>query len=243
MRRAVIIFLITLSMIINGDAGQSTGFRKVDEAFSKYDVECLKYNVSGYVNIKDVLKTREDFEAIVPKILSSMNLPENDASVSYDDVNEKISVESPYMGGKLKLTAQNNIWQSQEPRGCTLILDITQYKGLENIYGIGKNIKAFLEKFASSPCVNFCITGYKPGKIPDSDRDRIMNGFMEVLGARKLDSINSEGIVSICGYSDILQKPIEYKSSLMNVNIGSRYDSFDDMTYFLIGTPIINEEY
>lgn len=239
MRRAAIIFLLSLSVIINSDVRELYGFKKISDTFSKYGIECLRYNVSGSIETRDGCRNKEDFQNIVSEALHYMNIPENDTSIVYNEQSRKGFVEGQYNGGKFNI----DIASPGDGGGYTMTFDITQYEDIGNIYDMGETVKSLLERFGSLPHVNFCIVGCKPGEISDWGRDEIMHGFMEALGGRTIDSINSEGLMSICGYSDILAKPLKYGSLEMNVNIGSRYDSFDNMTCFLIGTPIINEEY
>lgn len=244
MRKTSIIFILILSLIMNNNMRESYGFKKISEVSSKYyNMKCLNFYVSGHVNIMNSCNTKEDFENKVWSLMHFMNISEDNASVAYDEPAEKISGESKYMNGKIGLTVENNTGYLQKGQGCTMVLDITQYGSMENIYDIGKKVRLFLEGFGPDPDVNFCITEYVPGKVSDSTRQKIIDSFMESLNARKIDNISSEGLISVCGYSDILEKPVSYGSSLMNVNIGCRYDSFDNITCFLIGTPIINVEY
>lgn len=243
MKRAAIIFILALSMIMNSNVKESYGLRKIHEEFSEYSMKCLNYNVCGRVNIRGGCDTKEDFENMVCGLLRFMNISEKDASVVYDESSGKASMTGHYANGKIDFILENNIGASQSTAGCTMIVDITQYGSMENIYDIGKRVSAFLKQFDCEPDMNFCITGYIPGRISDSGREKIMDGFMEALRAKKIDSISSEGLMSVCGYSDILENSVAYRSSLMNVNIGSRYDSFDNITCFLIGSPVINIEY
>jgi hypothetical protein len=81
------------------------------------------------------------------------------------------------------------------------------------------------------------------GRIPESSRDFVIEEMLSCLKGNSVDSVDYNGLKSICAYSGYIPYFIKYRNDRVNLNIASRYSSFDDRTYFWIGTPVISIEY
>lgn len=81
------------------------------------------------------------------------------------------------------------------------------------------------------------------GRIETDEYERIQEYVFRKLGGRITEGIRNDSLLSVSGYSPRLGKSLETDNGPINLNIAFRYNSFEDMTYMWLGTPVIAAEY
>jgi hypothetical protein len=230
-------------VFLGSGAKHQDGYTEIMHAFEKSGIEFSKYDINGCVKLRKPYASKEDMEYLAEDILNSVEPEYELGKIAYEEKNEKMTVEANIPGGSLNITISCEKSSHNESNIMAAVLDITRYEDLRNINDIGERVFNCLSSLGPQPSVNLCITGYEEGRIPESRKDCVIEEMMSCLKGNNVDGIDSNGLTSICAYSEYIPYFIKYRNQRVNFNIASRYSSFDDRTYFWIGTPIISIEY
>lgn len=242
MRKCAIIFLI-LSIVFLPGRNRPIGCEIMKESFEKYNIELTSCRTDGFVNLDCDLDSRDEGEQTARQILNALELNNSEYKLTYDEKLNKISASGEFNNGKINLVIGTDVHSSSENNCSYAIVDITQYDRGVNINDTRDRLYDCLSKFGEYPSVKVCITGSVKGSIPENERKLLINKIMDDMGAKKADSVENGGLFSTCGYSECIPGYINYNGMKVNLNAASRYNSFEDKTYFWIGTPIIDVEY
>jgi len=93
------------------------------------------------------------------------------------------------------------------------------------------------------PNTTMTITGYYEGLKDTKEISEIINNLFVSIGAKKVEGINNEDLVSLTGYTENIKNHITVGGKKVNINIAGRYNSYEDKTYIYMGTPLIITEY
>lgn len=108
---------------------------------------------------------------------------------------------------------------------------------------LARRIPALLnvEMFASS--LSFSLTGRIPVKMDVEDMEKMAVQIAGRLGARNVESILEDSMVSITGNTPLLNPFKGMDAYPVNLNLALRNDNCNNSTMFWIGTPIISGMY
>lgn len=91
--------------------------------------------------------------------------------------------------------------------------------------------------------ISSCLVGWINGKLNTGDWTTILYRSFAVLKAQVSGEMSDATIDSVIGYSPLLPGGLPINGNKVNVNIASRYSSYDNRTYITLGSPIIAREY
>jgi hypothetical protein len=112
--------------------------------------------------------------------------------------------------------------------------------GLE---GIRDTVLQVFKDYGLKPRVNSCITGTFDGKLDYKRVDQIGSVVLEAAGAKKIEGIKDENLISVSAYSPVMGDSVMTGSEKVNLNLAIRYNSLENKTYIWLGTPVIAIEY
>lgn len=73
--------------------------------------------------------------------------------------------------------------------------------------------------------------------------NEIANHLLKKAAARDVKTLREGGLISMTAYSPLLEGGIEFGRARVNLNLGIRYNSYEDRTYLWLATPVITTEY
>jgi hypothetical protein len=114
---------------------------------------------------------------------------------------------------------------------------------MENITDIRRHLYNCLEELGTHPNISICIIKYIDGSVDLSERQAILDDAFSSLCAEKIEGIKDDNLISISGYSKNFDYCIKSGSRDININAACRYSTYDNRTYFWLGTPVITFEY
>ncbi|SRR5690606_33597831 len=124
-----------------------------------------------------------------------------------------------------------------------IIVDIVDRIPLENWEANISKLKMYFKDRNCSPVISYNLFGYYNGMLNSKQREEKCKEVLKRLGATHVDSMESDTLISLTGYVSSIGDIVETPKGPVNINVASRYNSFEDRTYIVIGTPIINIEY
>ena len=111
-------------------------------------------------------------------------------------------------------------------------------------FGWEEQAKKVLRSTGGLPRISSCLVGWISGKLSNGKRTDLQIQSFAVLAATRISEMGDDTSVwSVTGYSPRLPAGLALGDTEINVNLASRYSSYDDRTYITLGTPIIAREY
>lgn len=89
------------------------------------------------------------------------------------------------------------------------------------------------------PRASACITCAFDGIISPRDGEDIVDGILAKLGAKKVESVKEDGLLSLSGYTPSFNTYLPAGGNRININIALRYNQWRGKTFLWLGLPVI----
>lgn len=91
--------------------------------------------------------------------------------------------------------------------------------------------------------ITTCVVGSFDGKLNKVEQSEILQTFISKLKLNDVNKFEDDMSINLLGYCPYLSEGIDILGKNYNINVETRYDYENDMTYIWIGTPIISTKY
>ena len=108
---------------------------------------------------------------------------------------------------------------------------------------VNDRIGQIITDFGGRPQISTCLVGWLDGKLVKDDWDKRIADAFAVIDANVISTNSTDQYISSTGFSPLLGNWLKIGGSRMNVNAAMRYNSYDNRTYVIIGSPVITIEY
>lgn len=124
-----------------------------------------------------------------------------------------------------------------------LSISLVDTSGSRAAAGFAARITDILKNYGVEPEVNISITGSLEGQLLERDVEELCGRVFDSISADKVEGINDNGLISISAFSPSIAEAVRVNGRRVNVNMASRYNSFEGKTYIWLATPVIMTEY
>lgn len=104
-------------------------------------------------------------------------------------------------------------------------------------------IKTSLQSLGYKPNITTCYSGIINGRMNRVETDKLTTAVFAELKAKQIEGVNNENLLSMAGYSPLLQNEIQVGARNINLNLALRYDATYRQTHVIIASPLISTEY
>lgn len=104
-------------------------------------------------------------------------------------------------------------------------------------------ITDILRSYGVEPEVNISITGCIKEHLSESEVEQLCSRVFKSISADKVEGISDDGLISVSAFSPSIREAIRFNGKRVNVNLASRYNSYEGKTYIWLATPVIMTEY
>lgn len=104
-------------------------------------------------------------------------------------------------------------------------------------------IDQVMQKFNVSPIITTCLEGYLDGKLRKGEWEFCLRDAFDAIGAEIITTTCNEYYASYAGFSPLVKEQVRAGKDMVNVNMAMRYNAFNQRTYVIIASPIINIAY
>ncbi|CUH95498.1 hypothetical protein P22_1569 [Propionispora sp. 2/2-37] len=125
-----------------------------------------------------------------------------------------------------------------------LVVHVTEYglnKSILDKYR--QKVSDIIANFGETPRITTCLVGYLDGKLGKEEWAERINKAFQAVHATQCRIIYGENFASGIGYTAGIPESVDSNHQPVNVNVAVRYSEFENRTYFIIGSPVINREY
>ncbi len=106
-----------------------------------------------------------------------------------------------------------------------------------------EGIEYALEYYNVAHEANISITGSLNGQMEEREIEKVYKRVFESIKADKVEGMNGDGLISVSAFSPAIKEAISVNGKRVNVNMASRYNSYEERTYIWLATPVITTEY
>ncbi len=140
-----------------------------------------------------------------------------------------------YPGGHLRLLLQG--LEAKEERAVHLFLTLREEGEARRLGELARRLPAVLELAPRHSNLTFALTGRLPSTLDSDAMEALAREVAGKLGARQIESVREEFMVSVTGYTPLL-KGKRGDTLPVNLNLALRRDDSGG-TIFWVGTPLI----
>ncbi len=124
-----------------------------------------------------------------------------------------------------------------------IVMEIRTKEKIEDVVSLYQKMKRTYEEIGVDGKVTLEVAMEKEGNLQTTDRETLTNHILDLIQAKKVDSIMKNEIVTVYGYTKLEDSYLELNGKKINVQIVMSYDEDRDKTYVKIGVPIVNTSY
>jgi len=208
------------------------------------DVEYL--NVTGWCVLNKGYMPFDDLKSLAQKAVDFFSVIGYDLYYSQDDGIRQVSMRGTNKAGQVFSITCRSIQISAEngkEYENYMVVDILDGTHKANSRAVKDMIRKFFNAMGVNATITATMVGSFEGKLEAGGMQSICSGILRYLGAKEIEGLYQEGMVSISGYSPALGEGIISGGRPVNVQVALRYNSNKGRTYMWVGTPMIGIEY
>ncbi|SHJ65800.1 YwmB family TATA-box binding protein [Paramaledivibacter caminithermalis] len=237
----ICILLFSVSIVFGNTNENLKPEVAVETIFTESGAVFDHVNINSYVIIKDEFKTIDNVTKICNDISEKLNIKEINLKKENDEnycfINARGIIEE---GEYVTVIVQSS--RSVDLRESSIVVDVIETKEQYDLEELCSKIRYILSSYGKVN-LNINLSGYYNGLVSNKELQENINKLLNIIGAKKVEGISEDKVISITGYTPNIKKHISYCGRKANINIASRYNSYENRTDILIGTPLIVLEY
>ncbi|NMB33417.1 MAG: YwmB family TATA-box binding protein [Clostridium sp.] len=200
-------------------------------------------NGEFYVNadLGEQYRSIDELSKTINNIAQDLGLNEDEVCPrKFADDDSKIELKGSIGAGRRLSIYAKAPKKSTEERFHISISIITDYLKLGDIYD---KLFYVLDKYGIRSGINMCITGYYEGERGERELNKVIKKVLCSMDAKGISSIWDSGLTSICAYSPAIDNTLLLDGKKINMNLATRYNSYENKTYIWVAIPVIMIEY
>lgn len=235
---ALILMIVLALVSVSGGISQSSAGHLLYQSLENVGVKVDLASVQGWAELPTGAWSAKELETTVRQGLAAVYNPISIPPIAVNCTPEQRSAQSVVANSdeyfRITATVRPGIgaFVSVLFRGPAAEAAKYRQDAAKILYYIGER-----------PQISSCLAGWIDGKLNNGEWTNILTRSFAVLRAAHIEEMRDARLVSVTGYSPRLPGGLVIGGETVNVNISSRYSSYDNRTYITLGTPIIEREY
>ena len=195
--------------------------------------------IEGYGKFGVCYLTQEEKERLVENIASALGITSSYglATVYEEEVNTTVlSKES--VNGSVTIKAI-----TQEPQVQYVYVNITVYNNIDCAVSYRELVEGMFDAMGIQGNVNMNLVGSIEGTLNSTEKNELVDGLLDRLGAKVVAENRDSDIFTIYAYSKGAGSYITIGGNKINMNIAIGYDEEQDRTKVYLASPINSLDY
>lgn len=237
----IFIFFISISVVFGNPVESMEAEAVVNAAYAESGAKLDHININSHVIINDKFLTIDKISEICNDISEKLKM--KDTIITKENSDDLCEIR---LNGTIDTGLKGTIiLQSSKIQGfkeSSIVIDIIETKEQYELQELCDKIREILKSYGKVN-LNINLVAYYDGVIDNRNTKKTIDKAFEKIGAKEVEGIENDDLISITGYTPKLEDSISYCGKKANINMATRYSSYEDKTYILIGTPLIVVEY
>lgn len=133
--------------------------------------------------------------------------------------------------------------KEEQNKGIHVSVSLTSTSDRPDMEASYANLIKLFEKNNIEYDVNLRITGSIDGKLTNDEITEMYRAVFAQVGAGEVEGIDDNGLVSVTAFSPLIGNAVKVNGRNVNLNVATRYNSYEGNTYIWLATPVITTEY
>ncbi|MBS3983371.1 MAG: YwmB family TATA-box binding protein [Dethiobacter sp.] len=245
-KAVVLVCLVSLLVIVSRAGSLEMGEVQVLEALlSSAGAEIVAGEVQFYAILDDDYRTMAELEEIIFDVGERLRLEGGEVQQGEGETYRVLEVTGlTAFGPEVQLVVQSNPGAADlgsSPQ--TYLLIVSRNTSPEKIKTMVTLLNQQILPLAPQGQISVYLTGQLPGKRTAEEMGRIARRALRIMGAREVEGIEGEELISLTAYTPLLNEDILIDGQRFNLNLAVRYDDFHEKTLLWAGFPVIHGTY
>lgn len=237
----ILIFIFSVSIVFGNSSENLKPEDIVNTSFLESQAHLDHININSYVVFNDKFITIDNANKICNDISGKLNMQEIEFEKENRDDFSQVIVKGTISEG-IHGTVILQSSRLEDFKESSIVIDIIQTNKEYDLKELCDKIRDVLSNYGSVN-LNINLIGYYDGLVDMKEIKGKIKNIFKKIDAEKIEGIESDELISITGYTSNVEKHIGYCGKKVNINIASRFNSYENRTYIWIGTPLIVLEY
>ncbi|WP_432406996.1 YwmB family TATA-box binding protein [Wukongibacter sp. M2B1] len=237
----IFIFILSISIVFGNPIEDMNPETIVTTAYTESEAKLDYVNINSYVILQDKFLTIDKADKICNDISEKLEM--KDTIMTKDNSEDLCGIRlSGTIDTEINATI---ILQSSKFQGfkeSSIVVDIIETREEYDLSKLCDKIREILKSYGDVN-LNINLVAYYDGVIENKNLKNTIDKALKKIDAKEIEGIENNDLISITGYTPRLDESISYCGKRANINMATRYSSYEDKTYILIGTPLIVIEY
>lgn len=202
--------------------------------------------MSGYAKIKLENIDQEKLNALLRQAVDKLDVEKTQSVIEerFSDYQRSAETSINLSNRQIVIIVKQLLKEPQEENKVELAIHIVEKIPDEtSIVNNRDTIERIMQKFNASPIITTCLEGYLDGKLRKGEWELCLRDAFDAIGAKIITTTCNEHYASYAGYSTLLKEEVKAGNDMVNVNMAMRYNEFNQRTYVIIASPVINIAY
>ena len=237
----IFICILSVSMVFGNSIDTIKPESAVHSVFMESDAKLDYVNINSYVVMENKFITIDNGNEICDDISQKLGMKEvkieRESKKDFTQINLKGLIDDGVYG--TIILQSSGLWDFKE---SSIVIDIIKTREEYDLEELCGKIRRILDNYGEAR-LNINIIGYYDGFLGNKQLKEKINNLFNTIGAREIEGIEESDLISITGYTPEISEYISYCGKKVNINIATRFNSYENRTYIWIGTPLIVLEY
>lgn len=187
-----------------------------------------KESVNGNVTIKAITQEQQHTENTAEPAVTEPQVTEN--------------ADSP-AGTEPQVTGNTNGLEGTQPQAQYVYVNITVYNNIDCAVSYRELVEGMFDAMGIQGNVNMNLVGSIEGTLNSTEKNELVDGLLDRLGAKVVAENRDSDIFTIYAYSKGAGSYITIGGNKINMNIAIGYDEEQDRTKVYLASPINSLDY
>ena len=187
-----------------------------------------KNSVNGSVTIKAITQEQQYTENTAEPAVTEPQVTEN--------------ADSP-AGTEPQVTGNTNGLEGTQPQAQYVYVNITVYNNIDCAVSYRELVEGMFDAMGIQGNVNMNLVGSIEGTLNSTEKNELVDGLLDRLGAKVVAENRDSDIFTIYAYSKGAGSYITIGGNKINMNIAIGYDEEQDRTKVYLASPINSLDY
>lgn len=187
-----------------------------------------KESVNGSVTIKAITQEQQGTENTAEPAVTEPQVTEN--------------ADSP-AGTEPQVTGNTNGLEGTQPQAQYVYVNITVYNNIDCAVSYRELVEGMFDAMGIQGNVNMNLVGSIEGALNSTEKNELVDGLLDRLGAKVVAENRDSDIFTIYAYSKGAGSYITIGGNKINMNIAIGYDEEQDRTKVYLASPINSLDY
>ena len=187
-----------------------------------------KESVNGSVTIKAITQEQQGTENTAEPAVTEPQVTEN--------------ADSP-AGTEPQVTGNTNGLEGTQPQAQYVYVNITVYNNIDCAVSYRELVEGMFDAMGIQGNVNMNLVGSLEGALNSTEKNELVDGLLDRLGAKVVAENRDSDIFTIYAYSKGAGSYITIGGNKINMNIAIGYDEEQDRTKVYLASPINSLDY